>query len=125
MKKALFISLLIIMGPFFCGCDQITGLFGKKEVVTETLPPPDPNAGKRNGPFKMYYDDGTLKAERNFKNDTLHGVYKEYYDNGTLKVEGFYKDDKMEGVVKRYNRDGSLKAEETYQDNLLINRKAY
>ena len=79
----------------------------------------------RSGPVMVYYNNGKVKMERNFKEGKLEGPYKIYYDNGVLKEEGSYKNDKLDGVLKRYYKSGKLKAEEVYQDNLLLDRKTF
>lgn len=97
----------------------------KIEVSQEEAPKVKTMEVIRQSPVKVYYDDGALKAERNFKDGKLDGDYRTYYENGVLKEEGHYKEDKLEGILKRYSRDGKLIAEETYQDNLLINRNTF
>lgn len=98
----------------------------KVEVVPEVAPPPAKTMDLiRQSPVKVYFDNGALKAERNFINGKLDGEYRTYHDNGVLKEEGLYKEDKLDGILKRYSKDGKLIAEETYQDNQLINRKTF
>ncbi len=78
----------------------------------------------RDGRAVVYYDNGNIKAERNYKDGKLEGIYRSYYENGVLKESGTYQNDKMHGVFKRFHPDGRLKAEEIYEDNLLIHRNS-
>jgi antitoxin component YwqK of YwqJK toxin-antitoxin module len=86
-------------------------------------PPKSLSERKANGQVLMYYDNGQIKAERNYKDEKLNGVYRTYYENGQLKVEGNYKDDKMDGVFRHYDQNGQLQTEEVYRDNVPVSRK--
>ena len=79
----------------------------------------------RSAPVAVYYDNGRIKAQRNFSGGMLNGSYKLFYEDGTLKEEGFYKNDQLEGELKRYYTSGRMKAQEVYQDNVLISRKTF
>ena len=83
------------------------------------------NERKDLGPVVQYFDNGNIKAERQFKDGKLDGSYKLYYENGQLKLEGIYHNDRMNGVFRKYNPQGQLVSEETYQDDTLVNRKVF
>ena len=74
----------------------------KVTVEQEAVPQVRTMEDIRQSSVKVYYDNGTLKAERQFKDGKLNGVYRAYYEDGVLKAEGNYQDDKLEGVLKRY-----------------------
>ncbi len=76
------------------------------------------NNGKRQGEWNEFYPNGTIKTERTFKDDQLHGYYKEYdtqgrltltmlYDNGSI-VKSRVEDEPDIEVVNRYSQDGKL-----------------
>jgi len=46
-----------------------------------------------NGEGKLYYENGKLKYEGEFKNSKKHGKGKEYDENGKLIFEGEYSED--------------------------------
>lgn len=48
------------------------------------------------------------------------GFYRTYYIDGTLKSEIFYRDGKKEGSHKLYNKDGTLFSEIRYNNNQKI-----
>ncbi len=40
--------------------------------------------GKKDGPSKLYYENGKLAGEGNYENDLQVGEWKTYYENGSL-----------------------------------------
>lgn len=41
--------------------------------------------------YKLYYENGDLKSEVNYKAGKLEGLSKKYYENGYLIAEYYYK----------------------------------
>lgn len=114
----------------------LLAVINEQKLYRTTAPKPDPvvkkiepiknlDERKVEGPVRMYYENGQLKAERVYKDSKLNGTYRMYYDNGQLKVEGTYKNDNMDGAFKYYNKNGQLQAEEVYRDNILVTRKVF
>jgi antitoxin component YwqK of YwqJK toxin-antitoxin module len=73
---------------------------------------------------KLYYPNGQLKLEANFKDDKLEGI-KRYYESGKLKEEANYKDDKLEGIGREYYPSGQLKEDAYYKNGVMISQKRY
>ena len=67
--------------------------------------------GVQDGPFKIYYENGQVQAEANYKNGLLHGPSKKYYKNGQLEGEGAYKNGELDGPYRTYYASGQLKSE--------------
>lgn len=44
----------------------------------------------RVGPYKTWYENGRLKIERNYLNDSKHGLELSYNSDGTMKESGFF-----------------------------------
>lgn len=62
-------------------------------------------ANKEEGPYKRFYEDGTLREEGRCENDTQ--IYrKEYYDNGKLKTIAERRNGSWT-TTARYDRDGN------------------
>ncbi|MFP4027397.1 MAG: toxin-antitoxin system YwqK family antitoxin [Candidatus Brocadiia bacterium] len=64
--------------------------------------------GMVDGTARLFYDDGTLKAEMPFREDTLHGVEKRYDEDGELQRKRYWLDGELvpEGVFKdKYKKD--------------------
>ena len=51
---------------------------------------------------KVYYADGTLKAEFTYKEGKRNGLAKLYDKNGALAYEAVLTDDVLNGTVKKY-----------------------
>ncbi|MBI4310033.1 MAG: hypothetical protein HY591_06860 [Candidatus Omnitrophica bacterium] len=49
------------------------------------------------GSAKTYYENGTVREERTYKNDKREGPNKGYYEGGQLQSEGTLRDGQPEG----------------------------
>ncbi|MCH2044247.1 MAG: toxin-antitoxin system YwqK family antitoxin [Saprospiraceae bacterium] len=89
--------------------------------------------GTRNGFYRLFYENGQLALEQEFKNGkiigeergyyesgqlesvfqakdgTYHGPFQFYHENGVLYQEGTYMDNEMEGELRTYYENGQLK----------------
>ncbi len=75
--------------------------------------------GNRDGPWKDFYTDGSLKAEGTYTNGKQTGEWKYYHQNGKLEQAGkFNKLGKLEGTWKWYFDNGLLLKEENYRNGL-------
>ena len=75
--------------------------------------------GNRNGPWKDFYPDGSLKSEGNYDNGKQTGEWKFYHSNGKIEQSGkFNKQGKFEGTWKWYFDSGQLLKEENYRNGL-------
>ena len=74
--------------------------------------------GKKEGLWKEYYDDGSLKSEGNYKNDWKTGKWKYYYPNGQLEETGEYINGKPEGEWTWYFPSGKLLRKMNYYQGL-------
>jgi len=75
--------------------------------------------GNRDGHWKDYYPDGSLKAEGNYDNGRQTGEWTYYHSNGRIEQTGkFNRQGKFEGTWKWYFDTGQLLREETYHDGL-------
>ena len=72
--------------------------------------------GKDHGVCKGWWKDGTPQYERNYKDGKEHGVCKGWYEDGTLDTEDNYKDGKEHGVFKGWWKDGTPQSERNYKD---------
>ncbi len=80
---------------------------------------------KIEGVYYEYYEDGTLKAYRQFKNDMRNGIDKTYHKNGELSAIGSNVDGKAEGTWKYYYNNGSLGAEVVFKNGEVVSEKKY
>jgi antitoxin component YwqK of YwqJK toxin-antitoxin module len=74
------------------------------------------------GPYKEYYEDGTLKVDGNKGDGTLRtsrefcGLMREFYPNGNLKASTTYNNrGQKEGHYREFSEDGTPKLEAVYQ----------
>ncbi|MCX6182950.1 MAG: hypothetical protein NT150_13595 [Bacteroidetes bacterium] len=88
------------------------GILQKKEDINSI-----DKLGKKQGAWKWFYPNKTIKAEGYFKNDLLHGYYKSYDISGNLK-EVF----KYENGVKIENAPELAKVEvkKEYYPNMKV-----
>lgn len=74
----------------------------------------------RHGRFLYYYNDGTLKSEYNYVNDSLHGVAVEYYMNGNTMERCQYKMNLKDGSSSEFLDNGELVVEKMFVEGKLI-----
>jgi len=58
--------------------------------------------GRKQGLWKTYYDNGTIKWEITYKDDVANGYAKAYYESGCVREEGNWKEGKWVGTYKNY-----------------------
>ena len=76
--------------------------------------------GKKEGEYLRYSKNGKLYHKGNYKNDKIEGEYLTYYPNGQLWTKCNWKDGKLEGEYLNYYQNGQLKRTEIYKDGELI-----
>lgn len=67
--------------------------------------------GKTHGTFKYYTESGMLYREKNYVDGREHGVFREYWDNGQLESEVNVVNGKRHGISKFYLGNGRLRSE--------------
>ncbi len=95
----------------------------------------------KEGSYQSFYENGTIKEQAIYRNDTLEGEHKffypsgtceqirqlrgglfegrfqEFFENGTIKSEGDYLKNAMHGTWKFYYPNGTLKEQVEFRDN--------
>jgi len=71
-------------------------------------------SGKIEGPWKLYYSNGNLKEEGEYKEGVKEGKWEFYDKEGKLMQIGSYLKGKPEGLWRWYHTDGSTRREESY-----------
>lgn len=74
------------------------------------------NEGKKEGPWKYFYEDGSIRASGNFTNNLEQGTWKYFYNTGKTEQTGNYKNGKFDGLWTWYYQSGAPKREEEYYD---------
>src|SRR5258706_299571 len=70
---------------------------------------------KRSGPWKTYFEDGTLRGETDYSED--HGRFTEYYHSGKVMAEGPKAGPRNVGHWRYFAEDGTLEEEGDYSNN--------
>jgi uncharacterized protein len=77
-------------------------------------------AGSREGHWREFYANGTLKAEGEYKDDKRIGEWVFYYPGGSKEQAGkFSISGKKTGTWKWFFEEGQLKIEEAYKNDVL------
>lgn len=74
--------------------------------------------GRRQGPWKEYYETGELRSEGKYKNGGREGDWLFYYPNGKEEQRGTYHKGKPEGNWKWTYVNGQTWREEVFYDGL-------
>ncbi|MEO8734466.1 MAG: hypothetical protein ABI373_09050, partial [Flavobacteriales bacterium] len=63
--------------------------------------------GAKDGPWKEYYPDGAVSAERTFDKGVKQGSQREYFENGKLKVDNDFSEGDRTGTYRMLYLDGT------------------
>lgn len=87
-------------------------IFHKGNIVGEGIIDEE---GIKDGPWKEFYDDGTLRSVGTYDKGNRVGDWKFYYENGKIESQGKYsKKGTPDGTWRWYYDDGTLRREESY-----------
>ncbi len=67
-----------------------------------------------NGPFKLFYFDGSIQVSKIYDKGLLHGEYTDYYYGGQVNTQGKYDMGKKTGTWKTHYPNGKLSKEEVF-----------
>ena len=78
------------------------------------------NSDFKEGKFISYYHNGSLQADLEYLNESLIGTCSWYYPSGNLMRIKDYLDDSIYQI--EYYKNGSKKSEGSFKDNALVGR---
>jgi antitoxin component YwqK of YwqJK toxin-antitoxin module len=73
-----------------------------------------------NGPFKTYYETGSVQTEGECRSHRKHGLFTAYYPNGKIREQGEYVSDKKHKEWKLYDEDGNLVQMQVFRAGILV-----
>ena len=71
-----------------------------------------------DGYYVYYYENGNKSSEVFVNQGKKNGEYKEYYENGSLKLKGYYYNDTLSGLLYHYDDKSNL----TRTDTLFLSK---
>ncbi|MEN8155786.1 MAG: hypothetical protein ABFS10_02455 [Bacteroidota bacterium] len=74
--------------------------------------------GLREGTWKYFYEDGTLKYEGGYSQGNPDKRHKYYYPSGVLKAEQYYVMGNREKTWKKFDEEGNVVITITYKNNI-------
>ena len=77
--------------------------------------------GKANGEVIIYNENEKLKSKQNYKDGKLNGESILYDKNGCIKFKSNFKDNKLNGEWVAYDKNGHIKFRQNYKDGEEIN----
>ena len=90
-------------------------IFRKGKIVGEGI---FTDEGKREGNWKEYFPDGTLKALGSYHNDNRIGKWKFYYHTGQLEEIGAYIDGEPDSTWRWFYKSGKVLRIENFYNGL-------
>jgi antitoxin component YwqK of YwqJK toxin-antitoxin module len=86
--------------------------------------------GLKQGDWKEFYPNGSIKSEKTFKDDLIHGYYKEYdshgklvltmlYDNGAI-VKSRVEDEPDIEIINKHDPEGKLIYSGPYRNKIPV-----
>jgi antitoxin component YwqK of YwqJK toxin-antitoxin module len=85
----------------------ITGVDRKVNPKTGRITEIQYEDGVRNGPARVFFQNGQLWKDSQYKDNQLHGVSRLYDEKGLLKRETHYVDGKRQGVYREFFKSGN------------------
>jgi len=76
--------------------------------------------GKKDGEYKMWYENGRPFIHCFYKNGKCDGEYKMQYENGQLAEHCCFTNGELDGEFKSWNRNGQLDIHRHYKDGVEI-----
>ncbi|MBN1117113.1 MAG: TonB family protein [Bacteroidales bacterium] len=76
------------------------------------------NPDRKHGLFTWYFNNGDIKKQCYYNNNSLEGKYKVWYNNGQLQQLSQYKSNALEGTTKTWNESGILIKKVDYKSGL-------
>ena len=104
---------------YFQNAGKIEGIYRKYYNNGQTSEESNYINGKREGIYRKYHNNGQLDEEVNYINGKREGNYRKYYNNGQLHEESNYINGKREGISKSYYASGNIENESNYNNNIL------
>jgi len=74
--------------------------------------------GRKQGPWKFFYIDGSLKAEGSYKDDLKIGSWRYFFEDNTLEQEGRYNAGAASGEWNWYYTNGEVRRTEEFYNGL-------
>jgi len=74
--------------------------------------------GRKQGPWKFYYRDGSLKSEGNYKDDLKVASWRYYFEDGSVEQEGVYNAGAASGEWNWYFINGETRRTEEFYNGL-------
>jgi len=78
--------------------------------------------GRREGPSRLYYDDGSIWVEATWKGGKRDGPFVEYHRSGVKAREGRYEADRQAGTWTLRYDTGALEEEAEFRDGVAHGR---
>lgn len=88
------------------------------------------NNKMKQGDWIEFYPNGSIKVQKSFKDDLLHGYYKEYDQNGKLILTMLYENGAIAKsnvedqpdieIIKKYNQEGKLIYSGPYRNTVPV-----
>lgn len=74
--------------------------------------------GKLNGIRKVYFPNGNIAEEAEYKNDMKNGIYKKYTEEGIVLEESVYKNNELHGLAIYRNAEGEVVSKGQFANNV-------
>lgn len=74
--------------------------------------------GEMEGKRNVYFDNGVLAEQADYKNGLKNGLLKIYSQKQVLLQESTYKNDKLNGTTVYYDVNGNIEAKGIFKNNL-------
>lgn len=79
----------------------------------------------KQGYYRFFYPDGSVRAECHYVDDKLEGISNFYYTTGKVKSRENYKEGVLSGLSQFFYESGKLKSEVYYRDGRSVSSREF
>jgi antitoxin component YwqK of YwqJK toxin-antitoxin module len=77
--------------------------------------------GKREGPLRKYFPEGSIMTEGTYVNDSLDGKFTLYWSDGKIQVSGAYDNGIQSGEWTYFDEEGNPVSDSEFRYEPLVN----
>lgn len=122
MKRTLTLFSLFTFAIILCSCDSNELIVKQEFYINGNIKTNyfEDDKGKKQGEYKLYFENGKLNEIRTYKDDKLCGSYLVYYENGRISHRASFLNNIQIDTAFFYAKNGNLEGLSILDENSKI-----
>jgi antitoxin component YwqK of YwqJK toxin-antitoxin module len=101
-------------GICYVNDEAFTGTLFERSTAGDTISTASYLNGREHGLWMANHHKSIRKELRYFVDGKKQGEYKVWWENGNLKLQAHFKDDEFDGLMQTWDKDGSILRQANY-----------